>query len=69
MADPTDAYTIGAFEMVTGRAVRPMVAIPTELEAALERLYGTRQVRAKPGDRRRRDRASTSSHSTRTCNS
>jgi general secretion pathway protein E len=41
MADPTDAYTIGAFEMVTGRAVRPMVAIPTELEAALERLYGT----------------------------
>ena len=41
MADPTDAYTIGAFEMVTGRAVRPIVAIPTELEAALERLYGT----------------------------
>ena len=41
MADPTDAYTIGAFEMVTGRAVRPMVAIPTELEAALERLYGS----------------------------
>src|SRR5690349_2466921 len=40
MADPTDAYTIGAFEMVTGRSVRPMVAIPTELEAALERLYG-----------------------------
>jgi general secretion pathway protein E len=41
MVDPTDAYTIGAFEMVTGRAVRPMVAIPTELEAALERLYGS----------------------------
>ena len=41
MADPTDAYTIGAFEMVTGRSVRPLVAIPTELEAALERLYGT----------------------------
>ena len=40
MVDPTDAYTVGAFEMVTGRAVRPMVAIPTELEAALERLYG-----------------------------
>ena len=40
MVDPTDAYTIGAFEMVTGRAVRPMVAMPTELEAALERLYG-----------------------------
>jgi len=41
MADPTDTYTIGAFEMVTGRTVRPIVAIPTELEAALERLYGT----------------------------
>src|SRR5689334_11012360 len=40
MADPTDNYTISAFEMVTGRTVRPMVAIPTDLEAALERLYG-----------------------------
>jgi general secretion pathway protein E len=41
MADPTDDYAIGAFRLVTGRAVRPMVAIPAELEAALERLYGT----------------------------
>jgi general secretion pathway protein E len=40
MADPTDSYTISAFEMVTGRKVRPLVAVPTELEAALERLYG-----------------------------
>jgi general secretion pathway protein E len=40
MADPTDAYTINAFEMVTGRKVTPRVAIPTELESALERLYG-----------------------------
>jgi general secretion pathway protein E len=40
MADPTDGYTIHAFEMMTGRRVRPLVAIPTELEAALERLYG-----------------------------
>src|ERR1700688_73006 len=40
MADPTDTYTISAFEMVTGRKVKPQVAIPTELEAALERLYG-----------------------------
>jgi len=40
MADPTDEYTIGAFRMVTGRKVRPMVAIPSELDAALERLYG-----------------------------
>ena len=40
MADPTDDYTIGAFRMVTGREVRPLVAIPSELDAALERLYG-----------------------------
>src|SRR5580765_219342 len=40
MADPTDEYTIGAFRMVTGRDVRPQVAIPSELDAALERLYG-----------------------------
>ena len=38
---PTDTYTIGAFEMVTGRTVRPVVALPNELDAALERLYGT----------------------------
>ncbi len=40
MVDPTDDYTIGAFQMVTGREIRPLVAIPTELEAAMERLYG-----------------------------
>jgi general secretion pathway protein E len=40
MADPTDSYTVNAFEMVTGRRVKAQVAIPTELEAALERLYG-----------------------------
>ena len=40
MADPTDSYTVGAFRMVTGREVKPQVAIPSELDAALERLYG-----------------------------
>jgi general secretion pathway protein E len=40
MADPTDDYTIGAFRMVTGRDIKPVVAIPSELEAAMERLYG-----------------------------
>ena len=40
MADPTDEYTIGAFRMVTGRNVKALVAIPNELDAALERLYG-----------------------------
>jgi general secretion pathway protein E len=41
MVDPTDDYTIGAFRLVTGRDVKPLVAIPSELEAAFERLYGT----------------------------
>ena len=41
MADPTDEYAIGAFRMVTGRDIKPVVAIPTEFEAAFERLYGT----------------------------
>ena len=41
MADPTDAYAIDAFAMVTGRKVRPMVAVPGDLDAALERLYGS----------------------------
>ncbi len=41
MVDPTDEYAIGAFRMVTGRNVRPMVALPSDLDAALERLYGT----------------------------
>jgi general secretion pathway protein E len=40
MADPTDTYAIDAFAMVTGRRIRPMVAVPGDLDAALERLYG-----------------------------
>ena len=40
MADPTDHYAMDAFAMVTGRRVRPMVAVPGDLDAALERLYG-----------------------------
>ncbi len=54
MADPTDAYTMNAFEMVTGRTVRPLVAIPTELEAALERLYGAGKSALGPDRWRRR---------------
>jgi general secretion pathway protein E len=41
MADPTDHHTIEAFELITGRAVRSRVAMPTEIESAIERLYGT----------------------------
>ena len=69
MADPTDDYTIGAFEMVTGRAVRPMVAIPTELDAALERLYGAGKSAQGPDRSATSRRASTSSRSTPTCSS
>jgi general secretion pathway protein E len=40
MTDPTDQFTIDAFAMVTGRTIRPLLALPNELEAAIERLYG-----------------------------
>ena len=38
MVDPTDQFTIDAFAMVTGRTIRPMLALPNEHEAALERI-------------------------------
>jgi general secretion pathway protein E len=40
MTDPTDQFTIDAFAMVTGRRIKPLLALPNELEAAIERLYG-----------------------------
>ncbi|MEO8133174.1 MAG: type II secretion system ATPase GspE [Betaproteobacteria bacterium] len=40
MIDPTDQFTIDAFTMVTGRTVKPLLALPNELEGAIERLYG-----------------------------
>src|SRR5882724_1676241 len=40
MADPLDRYAIDAVQLITGSTVRPRVAIPAELEAAVERLYG-----------------------------
>jgi len=39
MADPWDAFTVRAIEMVCGKRVLPRLAITTELEAGLERLY------------------------------
>ena len=58
MVDPTDDYTINAFEMVTGRSVRPMVAIPPS-SCGKERLYGAASPRAadRPATSRRRLRA------------
>jgi general secretion pathway protein E len=41
MADPLDDYVISAFCMVTQRTVSPRLAVPSELEAAYERLYGS----------------------------
>lgn len=38
MADPSDRYAIEAIELATSRKVRPLVALPTDLEAALDRL-------------------------------
>ena len=36
MADPTDAYTIGAFEMVTGRAVRAVREVHARVPERVE---------------------------------
>jgi general secretion pathway protein E len=40
MADPLDRFAIDAVQMATGRRVSPRVAVPAELDAAFERLYG-----------------------------
>jgi general secretion pathway protein E len=40
IADPTDAYVLSAVQMASGKRVRPYIAAPNEIDAALERLYG-----------------------------
>jgi general secretion pathway protein E len=40
IADPTDSYVLSAVQMASGKRVRPFIAAPSEIEAALERLYG-----------------------------
>ncbi len=40
MADPDDGFTVRAIEMASGKRVLPRLAVATELESALERLYG-----------------------------
>jgi general secretion pathway protein E len=50
MADPTDDYTIKAVRLAAGKPVLPWVAVPSELAAAAERLYGiTNRLAAKAG--------------------
>ena len=39
MADPTDEYTIKAVRLAAGKPVLPWAAVPSELNAAIERLY------------------------------
>ncbi|MEO7107200.1 MAG: type II secretion system ATPase GspE, partial [Rhodoferax sp.] len=41
MVDPLDEYVLNAFRLVTGRTVVARLAVPSELKAAFERLYGT----------------------------
>ncbi len=40
MADPTDLYTLKAVRLAAGKPVLPWAAVPSELAAALARLYG-----------------------------
>jgi len=40
IADPSDSYVIDAVQMASGKRVRPYIAAPNEIDAALERLYG-----------------------------
>ncbi|MGV8803673.1 MAG: type II secretion system ATPase GspE [Polaromonas sp.] len=41
MVDPQDEYVLNAFRLVTGRQIKVRLAVPTELDAAFERLYGS----------------------------
>lgn len=41
MADPLDEYVINAFRLVTHREVIARLAVPSELDVAFERLYGS----------------------------
>ncbi|HEX9801732.1 MAG TPA: type II secretion system ATPase GspE, partial [Gammaproteobacteria bacterium] len=41
MANPLDKYVITAVEMTCGMRVKPRIAMPSELEDAIERLYGS----------------------------
>jgi len=40
VADPTDSFLLSAVQMASGKRVRPYIAAPNEIDAALERLYG-----------------------------
>lgn len=46
MADPGDQYAQDAIALVAGTVVHPRVGIPTEIEQAIERLYGRGRAEA-----------------------
>ena len=39
MANPSNAYALDAMRLISGREILPRVAVPAELETAIERLY------------------------------
>jgi general secretion pathway protein E len=41
MANPTDGYVLTALRLATGKTILPQVGIPSELEVAFARLYGS----------------------------
>ena len=41
MANPTDDYVLTALRLATGKTILPQVGIPSELEVAFARLYGS----------------------------
>ena len=49
MTDPTDLYTLKAVRLATGKSVWPSAAVPSELRAVLERLYGIGGSALDPG--------------------
>jgi general secretion pathway protein E len=41
MADPLDTYAVGAMQLFAGKPVQVWVGVPADIEAALERLFGS----------------------------
>ena len=46
MADPLNRFAIDAVRLITKQSVKPCVAVPAELEAAIDRLHGKDQAAA-----------------------
>ncbi len=40
MADPLDSYALKAMQLISAKTVSPRVAVPADVEAAVDRLYG-----------------------------